>query len=62
MGIIMPVIRIGVKPTQYAHFSIGMNSLPNAPWKEGSERSERWKENLGEGFLPRVSQGNMHNE
>jgi hypothetical protein len=34
-----------------------MNSLVNAPWKEGSERSERWKETLGKGFLPRVSDG-----
>ena len=32
-----------------------MNSSPNAPWKEGRERSERWKETLSKGFLPRVS-------
>jgi len=32
-----------------------MNSSPNAPWKDGSERSERWKETLEKGFLPRVS-------
>jgi len=52
-------------------FSAAKNSLPglylriirhahddssdNAPWKEGRERSERWKEILGKGFLPRVS-------
>jgi len=34
-----------------------MNSSPDAPWKDGSEQSERWKETLGEGFLPRVSDG-----
>ena len=32
-----------------------MNSSPNAPGKEGRERSDRWKETLGKGFLPRVS-------
>jgi hypothetical protein len=34
-----------------------MNSSPDAPWKDGSEQSERWKETLGKGFLPRVSDG-----
>jgi hypothetical protein len=34
-----------------------MNSSPNAPWKEGRERSDRWKENPTKGFLPRVSDG-----
>ena len=34
-----------------------MNSSVNAPWKEGSERSEGWKETLDKGFLPRVSDG-----
>jgi hypothetical protein len=33
---------------------------PYAPWKEGRERSERWKETLGKGFLPRVSSLNIH--
>jgi len=32
-----------------------MNSSPDAPWKEGRECSDRWKETLGKGFLPRVS-------
>ena len=32
-----------------------MNSSSNAPWKDGRERSDRWKETLGKGFLPRVS-------
>jgi hypothetical protein len=27
----------------------------NAPWKGGSERSERWRETLGKGFPPKVS-------
>ncbi len=31
-----------------------MNSSADAPWKDGSERSERWKETLRKGFLPRV--------
>ena len=34
-----------------------MNSSSNAPWKDGRERSERWKETLRKGFLPRVSDG-----
>jgi len=34
-----------------------MNSSPDAPGKEGRERSERWKETPGKGFLPRVSDG-----
>jgi hypothetical protein len=34
-----------------------MNSSPNAPWKEGRERSDRWKETPTKGFLPRVSDG-----
>jgi len=34
-----------------------MNSSPDAPWKEGRERSDRWKENPTKGFLPRVSDG-----
>jgi hypothetical protein len=33
------------------------DTSPNAPWKDGSERSERWKETLDKGFLPRVSGG-----
>jgi len=32
-----------------------MNSSPNAPWKGGRERSERWRETLNKGFPPRVS-------
>jgi len=32
-----------------------MNSWENARWKDGSKRSERWKETLRKGFLPRVS-------
>ena len=32
-----------------------MNSSLNAPWKDGRERSDRWKETLCKGFLPRVS-------
>jgi hypothetical protein len=32
-----------------------MNSSPDAHWKDSSEQSERWKETLGKGFLPRVS-------
>jgi hypothetical protein len=34
-----------------------MNSSPDAPWKDGRERSDRWKETLIKGFLPRVSDG-----
>jgi 23S rRNA (adenine2503-C2)-methyltransferase len=34
-----------------------MNSSLYAPWKEGRERSDRWKETLSKGFLPRVSPG-----
>jgi len=36
-----------------------MNSSPNAPWKEGRERSERWKETLDKRFLPRVAEGDV---
>jgi hypothetical protein len=36
------------------------DSSPDAPWKEGSERSERWKETPLKGFLPRVSFLNIH--
>jgi len=32
-----------------------MNSSPNAPWKGGRERSDRWRETLVKGFPPRVS-------
>ena len=32
-----------------------MNSSPNAPWKGGRERSERWRETRSKGFPPRVS-------
>jgi hypothetical protein len=39
-----------------------VNSWPDAPRKESSERSERWKETLHKGFLSRVSQGKMRNE
>jgi hypothetical protein len=35
-----------------------VNSWLDAPRKEGSELSERWKETLRKGFLPRVSPGN----
>jgi len=31
------------------------DTSPDAPWKDGRERSDRWKETLREGFLPRVS-------
>lgn len=31
------------------------NSRNNAPWKEGRERSERWKETRSQGFRPRVT-------
>ncbi len=34
-----------------------MNSSPNAPWKGGRERSERWRETRNKGFPPRVSDG-----
>ena len=34
---------------------IGTSS--NAPGKEGREQSDRWKETLNKGFLPRVSPG-----
>jgi len=34
-----------------------MNSSPDAPWKDGSERSERWRETQNKGFPPRVSDG-----
>jgi hypothetical protein len=37
-----------------------MNSWPDAPWKDGSEQGERWKETLGKGFLPRVSPLKIH--
>jgi len=32
-----------------------MNSPPKAPWKDGRERSERWRETPIKGFPPRVS-------
>jgi hypothetical protein len=32
-----------------------MNLSLYAPWKEGKERSDCWKETLKKGFLPRVS-------
>jgi hypothetical protein len=35
--------------------SLPINSSPDAPWKDGRERSDRWKETLRKGFLPRVS-------
>jgi len=31
------------------------NSSEDAPWKEGRERSDRWKETPAKGFRPRVS-------
>jgi len=34
-----------------------MNSSPDAPWKGGRERSERWRETLKKGFPPIVSDG-----
>jgi len=34
-----------------------MNTSPDAPWKDGRERSERWKETLKKDFLPRMSDG-----
>jgi hypothetical protein len=34
-----------------------MNSSPDAPWKGGRERSDRWRETLNKGFPPRVSDG-----
>ena len=34
-----------------------MNLSANAPRKEGREQSDRWKETLNKGFLPRVSPG-----
>ena len=35
--------------------SVPEDTSPDAPWKDGRERSERWKETLSKGFLPRVS-------
>jgi hypothetical protein len=32
-----------------------MISSTKAPWKDGRERSDRWKETLSKGFLPKVS-------
>jgi len=34
-----------------------MDSSLDAPGKEGREQSDRWKETLNKGFLPRVSPG-----
>jgi len=31
------------------------DSSPDAPWKDGREQSDRWKETPRKGFLPRVS-------
>ena len=40
----------GVLPRVSPH-----DSSPDAPWKDGRERSDRWKETPLKGFLPRVS-------